>query len=141
MRDPSRSIRVATDLVNAGKGASLQIHYIVVEPSQIVAQDLAHAIRAFDPKAEVRLLSHPADALAAVNKARPAAVFLHREPTSDQSVKVGLALRDAGVPIAFTGAEAEMSVGGAEVLDSPFTEATVAAILQRLLRQGASGAA
>lgn len=113
----------------------MQNHYIVVEPSQIVAQDLAHAIRAFDPKAKVQLLSDAADALAVLAEAKPAAVFLHREPASDRSIQVGRALWDAGVPIAFTGVEAEMSVAGAEVLDSPFTEATVAALLQRLLAQ------
>ena len=47
--------------------------YFVVEPAQIVAQDLAHSIRAFDPQGQVRLFSRMADVPAALAEARPTA--------------------------------------------------------------------
>lgn len=111
----------------------MQKRYIVVEPSLIVAQDLAHAIRAFDPTADVQVLSQAADVLAAVAEEKPTVVFLHREPSGDQSIRVGHALGAAGIPVAFTGAEVEAWPEGAEVLASPFSEVTVARLLQRLL--------
>ena len=110
----------------------MQNLYLVVEPSQIVALDLAHAIRVFDPQGEVRLVKGPGEALAVMAGTRPVAVFLHQRQDNDPGLR---ALRETGVPIAFTGPGAESVSGSDPVLDSPFTEATVAALLRQLLRQ------
>jgi hypothetical protein len=134
MRDAQESIMVVVRQVNA-KGASLQNLYFVVEPAQIVAQDLAHAIQAFDPEAQVRLFLRAAEALAALSLARPVAVLLHRDLNGEQTGRVADALRESGVPFAYTGGGPEACLGGAPVLASPFTEVTVAALLGRLLGQ------
>lgn len=109
--------------------------YFVVEPSQVVAQDLAHAIRAFDPEAQVRLFPQLAGVFTTLDEARPVAVFLHRDPRTDIALQVTRALRDAGLPFAFIGGETDGCPGGADVLASPFTEVTVATLLRRLLGQ------
>ncbi|HEY6919402.1 MAG TPA: hypothetical protein VI412_09075 [Tabrizicola sp.] len=114
--------------------------YIVVEPSLIVAQDLAYAINAFDPEAEVRLLSDPAQALAVLAEVRPAAVLLHHGAAGNQSIQVGRALLEAGVPVVLTGGEAVDVAEGMATLASPFSEATVALLLRQLLGHDSRGA-
>lgn len=110
----------------------MQNLYFVVEPSQIVAQDLAHAIQSVDPQAQVRLFQRVSELERALQEARPVAVFLHRDPLDEATAQV---LQDAGIPFAFTGAEAQIRPDGAAVLASPFTEATVATLLRRLWGQ------
>lgn len=134
MRDAQECIIVVIRQVNA-KGASLQNLYFVVEPAQIVAQDLAHSIRAFDPEAQVRLFLRAPEALAALSQAQPAAILLHRDLNGEQLGRVAEALRESGVPFAYTGAGPEACHEGVPVLASPFTEVTVAALLGRLLGQ------
>lgn len=106
--------------------------YFVVEPEQIVAQDLAHAIRACDPLAEISLFRSVDEVVAPLSHIRPAVVILNAEPRRLLSSPVGQALKDARVPLAFLGAMDEARPEGAEVLASPFSEATVAALLRRL---------
>lgn len=108
--------------------------YFVVEPALIVAQDLAHAIRVCDPSAEVRVFSEADEALDALSDSRPRAVFLHCGPTLSPTRRIDLALREMNVPIAYTGSEVEDFPIAAHVMASPFTEATVAAILQEILQ-------
>lgn len=110
----------------------MQKLYLVVEPAQIVAQDLAHAIRAFDPQGEVRLVKGLAEALCVMAETRPVAIFLHQRSHNVPGLQ---ALRETGVPLALTGPGAEVVSGSDPVLDSPFTEATVAILLRRLLGQ------
>ena len=107
--------------------------YFVVEPEQIVAQDLAHAIQAFAPLAEVRLFRMLDEAALALTQDRPLAAILHADPARFAASAAGQVLAEAGVPLAFLGTEAEARPVGAEVLASPFSEATVAALLQRLV--------
>ena len=107
--------------------------YFVVEPEQIVAQDLAHAIRAVDPSADVHLFRLPDEAASALAGVRPVAAILHAEPSRFLDSATGRVLVGAGIPLAFLGTEAEARPEGAEVLASPFSEATVAALLRRLI--------
>ncbi len=109
--------------------------YFVVEPVQIVAQDLAHAIRAFDPAGEVRLFGRMTEVPLALAEARPTAVFLHRSLNGTPTQRISEALEAAGVPYAFLGGGAGADLPHAPVLASPFTESTVAALLRRLLGQ------
>lgn len=109
--------------------------YLVVQPEQIIAQDLAHAIRAFDPGAEVHVVGELGDALALLEQVR--AVFLHDEPARLWSVEAGQRVAEAGVPVIFLGTMAEARPEGAVVLASPFSEVTVAAALRRVLGEAA----
>lgn len=109
--------------------------YFVVEPSQIVAQDLAHAIHIFDPDAQVRIFPRLTGVQSALDRPRPVAVFLYRDPRTEMTLQVTQALLDAGIPFAFIGGEADDQPEGAGVLASPFTEVTVASLLRRLLGQ------
>lgn len=106
--------------------------YFVVEPAQIVAQDLAHAIRAVDPLAEVRLFRALDELIPALSQIHPRAALLHAEPSRFAASAAGRVLADAGVPLAFLGTEAEARPMGAEILASPFSEASVAALWRRL---------
>jgi hypothetical protein len=111
--------------------------YFVVEPEQIVAQDLAHAIRACDPLAEVSLFRAADEAVSALVSVRPVAAILHADPGQSLASEAGRFLTGAGVPLAFLGTEAEARPEVAEVLASPFSEATVEALLRRLAGQSA----
>lgn len=106
--------------------------YIVVEPEQIVALDLAHAIKAYDPHAEVRLFAGIDEALAALADDPPQAIFLHDEPGRFLGSAAGRTISGMGVPLAFTGTLATARPEGAEVLASPFSDITVARVLRRL---------
>jgi hypothetical protein len=118
--------------------------YFVVEPEQIVAQDLAYAIRACDPLAEVSLFRLANEAVEALTRVRPKAVILNADPVQFMTSAVTQVLTDANIPLAFLGTIAEPRPTGAEVLASPFSEETVAALLRRMVglsdeRQSASG--
>lgn len=107
--------------------------YFVVEPEQIVALDLAHAIKAYDPQAEVRLFASIEQAVTALAGDRPSAMFLHEEPGRFLASAAGRAIAGTGVPLAFTGTMATARPEGAEVLASPFSDITVARVLRRLV--------
>ena len=109
----------------------------MVVPEQIVAQDLAHAIRAFDPSAEVRLFSFVDEAVVALEQGRPKAMVVHAEPRRFLTSSAGRAMVGQGVPLAFLGTMAEAQPDGRAVLASPFTEATVAQLLRRLFGETA----
>lgn len=107
--------------------------YFVVEPELVVAQDLAHAIRAVVPLADVHLFRLPEEAASALATVRPVVAILHAEPARFLDSQPGQALSRAGIALAYLGTEAETRPEGAEVLASPFSEATVAALLRRLV--------
>jgi hypothetical protein len=118
------------------KGSSLQNRYFVIEPDQIVADDLAHAIRVHDPAAEVVVFRSPEAALDALAIGPPRAVLLHHEPRGFSQTPAGIALQTLDVPYAFRGMMSEAEAEGAHVLASPFNENTVAELLRRLLHEG-----
>lgn len=122
------------------QGASGVDHYFITGPVEVIAHDLAHAIRAYDPMAIVRCFRSGEEALAALAVTRPAAVLVHRDAAGFRATALGRALDAAQVPYAFLGTLGDERVDGAVVLDSPFSEATVAALLEGLLgrSQGAA---
>ena len=65
--------------------------FFVLGPDQIVATDLADAIRSNDPQARVTAFRRDEEVLAALATRQPAAVILHREPDGF----AGTALRQA----------------------------------------------
>ena len=104
--------------------------FFVLGPDQIVAQDLADAIRSSDPQARVTVFRRDEEALAELATLRPTAVILHREPEGFAGTALGQALAAGGIPHGFL-STAE-GTGGAAILESPFTEGTVAALLEEL---------
>lgn len=104
--------------------------FFVLGPDQIVATDLADAIRSNDPQARVTVFRRDEEVLAALATRQPAAVILHREPDGFAGTALGQALAARGIPQGFLSAAEE--AGGATILESPFTEATVAALLEEL---------
>lgn len=111
----------------------MQNRYFVIDPDQIVADDLAHAIRANDPAAEVIVFPTPEAALGDLAIRPPRAVVIHHEPRGFGQTAAGLALQTLDVPYAFRGMISEAEAEGAHVLASPFNENTVAELLRQLL--------
>jgi hypothetical protein len=107
--------------------------YVVIVPEEIVAQDLAYAITAFDPEARVNVYHDPDEALADLNSAAPLAVIANVDPISLASNPLGRLLAEKSIPFAFTGILAETEVADSLVLASPFSETSVASLLQKLL--------
>ncbi len=106
--------------------------YFVVEPERVIAEDLADAIRACHPEAQVETFRTEPDALAALGQARPTAVILSREPEGFPQTPLGRALGEGQVAHAFLGAFDEDRSDGAVILLSPFSDQTVADWLRRL---------
>ena len=106
--------------------------YYLVEPERVVADDLAEAIRAFDPAAVVEVFSGVAELVTALTLARPNAVILSLDPQGFADTASGRALTDEGIPHAFLCAGGSDLPEGAAILASPFSEATVGALLARL---------
>lgn len=104
--------------------------FFVVGPDQIVAHDLADAIRVNDAKARVAVFRSDREALDALADVRPMAVILHCEPSGFAETVLGQILTENKIPHAFLSA-AEWT-GAAAMLESPFTEASVAALLAGL---------
>ncbi len=109
--------------------------YFVIEPDQIVADDLSHAIRVHDPEAEVVVFPTPDAAVGELAMRRPRAVLIHHEPRGFGRTPAGIALHSLNVPYAFRGMVSEAEAEGAHVLASPFNETTVAVLLRRLLEE------
>ncbi|RYI28637.1 MAG: hypothetical protein EON48_05800 [Acetobacteraceae bacterium] len=108
--------------------------FFVVGPDQIVAQDLADAIRANEQQARVTVFRSPQEAIEALDALQPMAVILHREPEGFANTALGKLLAAGAVPHGF------LSMSERDdrefVLASPFTEATVEELLRGLLGQG-----
>lgn len=119
-------------LVNGTMGAHVA-EYFVVGPEPIVAQDLADAIRANDRHAAITVFRDPHEAAAALTLRQPAAVVVHREPAGFRETALGMALMAAEIPCGFLCAECA-DAEDAEVLQSPFTEATVKVLMAGLRR-------
>lgn len=113
-------------------------HYFVVEPELIVAQDLAHAIKVFDPKAKVHLFRSTPEAWTALLRLKPKAILLQADPVSFAKTPMAEALTEREVPYALTGPDAQTATESGAVLALPFSEASVAALLRRLLNSGDS---
>jgi hypothetical protein len=105
--------------------------YFVVGPEQIVAQDLADAIRANDQQASVTVFQSSSEVIEALHARRPTAVIVYRDPEDFERTALGQALNEAEIPYGFLCAEVA-ATDGAAILVSPFTEATVRVLLDQL---------
>lgn len=106
--------------------------YYLVGLEQVVAEDLSHAIRLHDPTCTVEVFLEPDRARLSLGALRPRAVILGRDPRGFPNSPLGQALVQAGIPYAFLTAIAEGWAPGTLVLQSPFSDETVAAFLQSL---------
>ena len=95
---------------------------------------MAHAIRAHDPTAIVRLFRAAEDVLLALQFTTPKAVLVHRDPSGFHGTALGQALHAGCIPHAFLGTARDDGAKGMEMLASPFSETTVATLLRRLSR-------
>lgn len=106
--------------------------YFVVEPERVVADDLAHAIRANDPCAVVEVFRAVAEVWAVLRRARPKAVILGLDPKGFADTELGRELVAGRIPHAFLRLVGGDWSEGEIVLGSPFSEATVGALLRAL---------
>ena len=105
--------------------------YLVVEPMQIVATDLAMIVSDYDTTATV-LIALTLDAACEILKGHPAVrlAFVHADPTSFAQTDLARALEDRRAQVAFTGDAAERKGSGMLVLHRPFSAETTAGVLQ-----------
>lgn len=108
-------------------------NYLVMEAALIVAEDLALAIRDFDPAANVLLAPSPPAALEEIASAGQVwRAFVHADPAGFGATELGLALERRGARVVFIGDAAERS-GRMDVLQRPFGSETVEVCLRQML--------
>ena len=106
--------------------------YFVVEREQIVAEDLAQAIRVSDRTSTVETFQAEDCVVRALRLARPKAVIVSRDPRGFHETPLGRLLAEKAIPHALLSTLADAVAVGAVVLTSPFSDETVAAFLQSL---------
>ena len=104
--------------------------YLVVEPMEIIATDLAMNVSDYDTTATV-LIALTLDAACEILKGHPAVrlAFVHADPTSFAQTDLARALEDRRAQVAFTGDAAERKGSGMLVLHRPFSAETTAKLL------------
>lgn len=106
--------------------------YLVVEPIEIIASDLAMNIQDYDPLATVlTALSQDAACTMLQDHTSIRLAFVHADPISFAKTKLARALDGCSAQVAFTGDAAERMPGGILVLQRPFCAKTTAALLQQ----------
>lgn len=137
MRLVSETITVARLQVNGSKGPHVPNTYLVIEPEQIVAQDLALAIRSSEPGSNVLIVRDLDEAAERLEHLRPRAIFLHVDPERLRNDLAARFFSEIDAPLVFLGTLAEARPAGEIVLATPFTEASVEATLRRVLNGAA----
>ncbi|MFN0114539.1 MAG: hypothetical protein ACKVPY_07685 [Paracoccaceae bacterium] len=113
--------------------------YLVLEPTQLIASDLATSLCECDPSADV-LMAHSAEAaLAALSRAGLFRLaFLHVDPDDFAASDLGRALIARRTTCVFMGEQAERRRDmSAYVLQWPFSPQTMAALLIGLSAESA----
>ena len=106
--------------------------YLVVESILLIGEDLAHAIRDFDPDAEVLVTMHEGEALARMAGRLPILrAFLHSSPDDADKTDLGRRLAASGTACFYIGDKAERSGKDAVVLHRPFDSISVATFLSQ----------
>lgn len=109
--------------------------YLVVEPMQIIAADLAMNVQDYDPSALVLTAHSPEAAYALLDSCTSVRLaFVHSDPDTFNSSRLAQALYRLGAQIAFTGDAAERKSDGIWVLQMPFCGQTIATFLQNTER-------
>lgn len=113
--------------------------YLVVEPIEIIAADLAMNVQDFDPRATV-LTALSQEAACALLEAYTSVrlAFIHADPKTFAKTSLARALDVRGAQVAFYGDAAERSGEGILVLQWPFTTQTTAALLRRTQISGSA---
>jgi hypothetical protein len=107
--------------------------YLVVEPINIIATDLAQSVQDFDSEAIVLVASVPNDAITMVADHPVIRVALiHANPHGFAESGLGIALAARGAQCVFMGDAAERAVKAMRVLQRPFSTSTIAALLEEL---------
>lgn len=107
--------------------------YLIIEPINIIATDLAHSVQDFDPDATVLVAHIVKDALSMIAD-HPAihAAMIHASPDGFADSELGIALAARGAQCVFMGDAAERAATALIVLQRPFSTSTVASLLEEL---------
>ncbi len=106
--------------------------YLVVEPIEIIAYDLALNVSDYDESATV-LVALTFEAACETVQGYPDVklAFVHLDPSSFSKTALARVLDDRGAKVVFTGDSAERNPGGLLVLHRPFSSQTIAELLAR----------
>lgn len=109
--------------------------YLVVEPIEIIASDLAMNVQEYDPSAMV-LLALSFEAAFTMLKGHDSVrlAFVHADPSDFAKTSLARALDGRGAQLVFTGDAAERKSDGIIVLQRPFSTLTTAELLRRTER-------
>ncbi len=113
--------------------------YLVVEPIQVIASDLAMSVQEYDPSATVLIALSP-EAACEVLEGEPSVrlAFVHVDARKFCKTDLAKALDRRGALVVFAGGSAEPDDCAKLVLDRPFSAETTAALLQRTERMNAA---
>lgn len=113
--------------------------YLIVEPNQIIATDLALSIQDCDTSGHVVVAATPADALVVLRDATSVRfAFIHADPAGFDQSGLGVALRARGAVCVFMGDAADCARKTMIVLDRPFSPGTIAALMHNLAQSDAA---
>ena len=113
--------------------------YLIVEPNQIVATDLALSVQDCDAAGRVIVAATAADALVVLrNAASVRFAFIHADPGGFDQSDLGVALGARGAVCVFMGGAADRAKKAMIVLDRPFSPGTIAALMHSLAQSDAA---
>lgn len=107
--------------------------YLVFEPLEVIAVDLAMNVQDHDPAALVLIATTQEVAVDILQShARVQLAFVHADPNNFSATALARALSDRGAQLVFTGDAAERNDVGIAVLHRPFSAQTTATVLARV---------
>lgn len=113
--------------------------YLVVEPVEIIASDLALSVQDYDVASSVAVANTPQKALAMLADHPSVRVaFLHADPMGFAETALGQALATRHALCVFMGDAAEHAKKAMVVLDRPFSPQTIAELLDQITKSQAS---
>lgn len=105
--------------------------YLVVEPIEIIASDLAMTLQEYNPAATVLIaLTLQAAIILLENQTVMQLAIVHTDPIGFADTALAQALGRLGAQVVFTGDAAERKSGGRLVLQRPFSAQSTTAFLQ-----------
>lgn len=106
--------------------------YLVVEPIELIATDLAMNVQDYDPSALVLVaLSIDAACTLLTQHSLVRLAFVHSDPNGFSKTNLACLLNNRGAHVVFTGDAAERNDNGIFVLHRPFSAETTAKMLER----------